>query len=1787
MCNSYDIKYCFMLLFGIVTLIIILQQEFRRCVCKHGFWGRTCLEICPGGSSTPCYNHGHCNSTTGTCSCDPRWRGDSNCRTCTPGWTGADCTLFKVDKNTTNLRIFTAHAFSLGVLFSLDGLVLFNTLKGPLYLLHNPQIDFFIQARFTPCHKHYLCIDSLGIRYEKTAIAVLAARQESDHVTAYINNKTMTSISYGFTSRESLPCSFTRVSRVRFNFIIGSRLIFSIRAYSGYLDVSCIIQDQSFCFNNSGLWGSCNNNLLDDLHDYNSSIRGNFDNTTDYNSTSDISSVLQSYITSTFLPSWRVSVESDILIARGLNRSAGPFSLRINDTVLKTSEIFTITGLYTSIEIHLRVIQPGIVWTYSNRELFGLIVNKTISIFQGSNIIDTGLSISFLTWYKISITFDSTARLLKIYTVEMNGFFNLRTYTNIFSADTFYPGGVFTIGSTYVPAAGTMNRKAFIGDLFQVTIWNKTLSTNEIRTQVASSISCITKGLANMWRFEQIPSHGLVDCAAYLKMDAMKKVISDQLSWKDANLGIIYNIESSESVFTKTEKLNQIENRCAQIIGAFSKCIYKNRGLSNIFRTLCIRELWIAKQSGFPYHTTAAMKEFCAKAYQENVKDKCQFVESWNREWSGINCSKHCIFGRFDNYDKCICSDGFYGHSCQYECPGGFSKSCYSQGQCDKSSGDCNCLRNFASSSCSSCAANWTTTDCGTALGTSDRYLKRYTCQSFKSNLIGFSASGVRINSVGEYHLLRKAGITIQARYTPCFNESVCLHGIGFSVDGVNLTIYNPNITEKDKSTWLNGEPIKITHAQMISSRLHVSPVSTAVLKVTVYGSEMLNITITFLSADMILTIRSSTCSSIDGLCGSCATYRNNGDRQQATESIVKDIMTKAKVNESYNSLFVYQKPPFYESRVVSDFGYMIHLNDSGISSDEIANLVESNSDFTIEIFVKLFSATGTLISYSHTTTSGIVISDSLKIYKGTEMFDLKIKPKLNVWVRLVFTYDAKLSILSAYQFKSKSDYEVQRIIIKQLDLETIGHLSLGYWQVKKSRPNAEQIAPFRGMIDEVRIWNKLLGQFYLESLHRPRIPHVDGLTAYLNFNEGHGSLFFDCIGRLLMRVPKSIDPLEVWRFSDQTSFPFNHVTRRLGSLHNESLKLEIDTKCSALVYHEDLQERCGKFVGKAFLDYFYLSCIRECYKKKNVEAAYPSVLAYISYCQSITNVNKWPRLRLCDIIPSKYHAAIDATNCVIPCVFGKRDLVNVRCICHSGYWGKDCSNICPGGKSNTCSGKGSCNVTTGACDCQENWKGNFNCSVCTPGWTGDECQLVITPEPPSSACLFAPGGHLVTLNAVHTTFYGHGEFYLLGNSTSTSRVHLHQVPCFDDKSRCTTGIALRTEKHLLTIHAALDDKENPEFAINQKMLHMYGKRHSIDDITILRVEDSLYEIAVANNTRNSLSLMLRNLGREFAITLRAKGTYCSLSNSLCSTCSESDRSLFDLSHAAIENTVRVSSDKLVLSKSDYETTKFRLRFKGVGVSTNVLPSLYYNRDITIELRFTATLTSDQPFTLFSISGSTSFGVIVQGTIKLVVSRTIYDTTYSVEKDKLNQVTLVYNRELRKLTLFFINNNGVVWQYKLDLSPWFTFLEPMDTFVVAEWISGFRDRFFYPANGFQGVVHELRIWKHAYGAVDVRRHFKKTVTAADSDVLSLWKFDEGRGYVVRDLVSGVNLFLPLVASGPQWIRITVDEIAVPVGNDVQFASYIMQQEAVSWCHAQIYSSPLYISCSGLTRPSLR
>jgi len=63
------------------------------CSCDAGYWGVDCATPCPGGAARPCNGHGICRGATGQCLCEPDWQGDAACGSCTPGWSGKDCSI--------------------------------------------------------------------------------------------------------------------------------------------------------------------------------------------------------------------------------------------------------------------------------------------------------------------------------------------------------------------------------------------------------------------------------------------------------------------------------------------------------------------------------------------------------------------------------------------------------------------------------------------------------------------------------------------------------------------------------------------------------------------------------------------------------------------------------------------------------------------------------------------------------------------------------------------------------------------------------------------------------------------------------------------------------------------------------------------------------------------------------------------------------------------------------------------------------------------------------------------------------------------------------------------------------------------------------------------------------------------------------------------------------------------------------------------------------------------------------------------------------------------------------------------------------------------------------------------------------------------------------------------------------------------------------------------------------------------------------------------------------------
>lgn len=64
---------------------------------------------------------------------------------------------------------------------------------------------------------------------------------------------------------------------------------------------------------------------------------------------------------------------------------------------------------------------------------------------------------------------------------------------------------------------------------------------------------------------------------------------------------------------------------------------------------------------------------------------------------------------------------------------------------------------------------------------------------------------------------------------------------------------------------------------------------------------------------------------------------------------------------------------------------------------------------------------------------------------------------------------------------------------------------------------------------------------------------------------------------------------------------------------------------------------------------------------------------------------------------------------------FGLTPKNNCECVCDQGYYGKNCSLICPGGTTNPCNGKGNCVVTSDEAKC-----------ACDVGYEGPACKTQV-----------------------------------------------------------------------------------------------------------------------------------------------------------------------------------------------------------------------------------------------------------------------------------------------------------------------------------------------------------------------------------------------------------------------------------------------------------------------------
>lgn len=780
--------------------------------------------------------------------------------------------------------------------------------------------------------------------------------------------------------------------------------------------------------------------------------------------------------------------------------------------------------------------------------------------------------------------------------------------------------------------------------------------------------------------------------------------------------------------------------------------------------------------------------------------------------------------------------------------------------------------------------------------------------------------------------------------------------------------------------------------------------------------------------------------------------------------------------------------------------------------------------------------------------------------------------------------------ILTYYQLDAQGDLFTKQIYIGPNLFTSGGTLWLGRWHITQEHITGIPLQPFFGSVDEVRIWTFVLDTVLVrQSFLAVVTGNLPTLSALWQFDEGLGRVVTNHIASSSnIYLPQVISSRPVWQFSYiREVFP-SVVISATVQFRNNTFRSLASKLCFELIYDKRLQTQCGQQLDVAVPQFYYKACLFDIRSSGSLETAYVALSAYADYCQSVLHLPSWPAQLLCQQFPKRLPQEWIGTDCSFKCVFGNPDVQNASlCVCTRGYWGKDCASECPGGGNTPCNEHGNCDVKTGTCECALNWRGNNDCSNCTPGWTGSDCSVAVavTQLPTCSAFL---GGHFTNFDSAHFNFFGVGEFWFVRSARFSGQ--LRQVPCHNGETRCINAVAFSfISGWRLTFHAPYEETEGPVVWINGSVAEFSSTKLEISSEVFL--EQTSSTTYVLSSVRKGLKFQLRVVERELVIVGHVNQSLCNGINALCGNCDGNRENDFNVTGgASLEEIWRVSTDDSLFfyNYGSYQEERvltggeYALKFKRVGVSTDLMPDVLNASVITTELLFKMLSVSKAGGVLFTYSKTLTLTVFIEVTLKVRIGLEIWDTGISPEMDTWNQVTLVYHNITGAIYFYHINSIGIVRQATRTMISGI-FKRGESTISIGQWIPALEtnteegDRL----PGFVGLIDEIRFWNREFSLHDVKTSWKINVLSTARHIAILWKFNEGQSRVVHDLVSGVHLYIPSVRRAPRWIFSYVNIKILPVTTEITFHTNELRVKAETWCNQYIKTSPLSYSCGQL------
>ena len=1819
-------------------------NESEVCVCDPGFYGTNCSGICPGGKGNACNNHGVCDVVTGKCSCELNWQGNENCSTCARGWAGTDCSI-AVTQWPSGSVIIGIGAVSLGGQFtSLSGVSYSLQVTGEYYLIYSIHLSVNVQIRLVSCTQQESCINSIALQIASYKVVLHGPYSSGGSLIVWLNGKVIdidlhpiTLDVYGFT-----------VSKITAHLweVKYAGLYLKIRVTGRFLSVG-VEASGLVCKSSIGLLGSCNQGLLQSLLSYyptkNCSeegfmfnVSGNHSNVFRQGSdilreknASDTKAKTQDIISTLITTKLKVKKCHSLFeykykeIVEYREANAG-YALYFDHTTVVTDVIhkaFSFTDI--TVKIMFKTVRYGVIISYTMRKTF--FVTNTggkFTIFYGENVYHTNIVAERNKWNQVSLVFRKSTTVLQFYYFSSGGQLH-RLDINV-GFDIFTPGGTIALAG-WMPSldgSGIQPTDFFAGFIDEVRIWTRYFHPAFILQTWNRSVSVNAQDLAHAWKFNEGEGIAAVD-----KVTGMKLVLPfkpwRKPEWRYSDVELQLPFYDRPLDFSFTNKTLQVAaelfcNRTILMGTLHSHCKSLGLGVSTFYFRSCLQRIATSESLYMSMEVIIAYADYCQACNNLTVwpaKHLCN--EFPGREfpiWFGERCERKCIFGKKLASETCVCYHGYWGLECSNTCPGGAANPCNNNGMCNVITGECECNVNYnGTQDCGKCSPGWHGFDCSLALVSLN--LNRHISIGMSStggHYVSFDGYSFTLVSLGQFYLMNLPDLSfqIQVRHVPCRQQTVCVNAIGIRITSTVVSFHAPYTTGGAPVIWVNGKLLLLSGLISTLGSPHLGILlkyngrnyyqiiwkDNFAMAIRIHGR--------YLSFKVDVT--SAYCYNSTGLLGSCDNEPDNDLKVSSNGSIIPANVTQPVLNTEIgshaivydkDSLIVLKYEHYHETRLPTGGMYALLFNKTGASSKPLIKTFNLNVDITLEILLKPYQFSGTIFSYAVLQTFAVLIESSLRIHFGKAIIDTGVNVTINQWSHVSLVWYHKSRVLEFYHFNFKGKVQRRSYVLPSNPFLPGGILSLGQWELSPGDSETHTVASFVGTIDEIRVWKRAFNPaFILQNWRMNVVPTHPDLTGLWKMNEGESDVIMNLVTDEHIYLPRSPWQQPHWVFSDADINTNLTSSDKPFEMHflNKTLEKMAKAFCFELFYKSTLHDQCHGQL-KSELEFHYLVCLIDIATTDDISAALTVIVTFADHCQAVLNYSTWPAQPLCNKFPGSHFPLWIGDRCDIKCVFGAADPDDRNlCICMEGYWGSDCSQICPGGLLNICGGHGWCDSSTGQCQCQVNWRGNENCSSCSPGWNGTDCQFaveLVTSITSQTVLVAAIGG-----NGYFTTFFGVsftyrvvGEFYLLRSASQNFVIQLRQAPCPIDGSYiplCTTGFSFSLNNNVIAIRApvATFSRTFPIFPLiwlNGNLVQVDHRTQLSVDFVMLRISTVAFEIYGPNGVKFGLTV-----GHSLSVTIHLPAIYCRNSTGLLGACTgvsfNNSNSLESYITSLKRNSVVDKSQTLFIYKylhySEYRSPSgagFNLFFRDHSVRSGPL-QLPPVDVLTIELLIKTHQTGG---IIFSYLSQNIFAVIDNTTLEIIYNGSVFDTGLKLEIKQWNQLTIVLKQLVGTLYFYHVSSSGAVKVrvFKLDGNVF----SNGGVLALGQWQPSPSSDSMLPQSSFVGEIDEFRIWKRRTNSDLVKSNWRLNVQAGIyPDLLHLWKFNQANGRVIPDILGKNDLFLTKFHE-PQW---TFSDADIPRLNpeETTFVNLSLQRDAESFCFSLILSGPLYANCEDLS-----